>query len=108
MRRQSRQVVGIMVHIVAIRGLGRAAMATAVMGDNAIAVMQEEQQLRVPIIGRQRPAVAAHDRRARTPVLAPRRKRWPNISATSGSSSTTMMLTLMGSSLVENLRPVLG
>jgi len=69
MRRQSRQVVGIMVHIVAVGGLGRAAMATAVMGDDAIAMMQEEQQLRVPIIGRHRPAVAKHDRLARTPVL---------------------------------------
>jgi len=27
-------------------------MATAVMRDNAIAVMQEEQQLRIPVIGR--------------------------------------------------------
>jgi hypothetical protein len=42
---------------VAVGGLGRATMATAVMGDNAIAMMQEEQQLRVPIIGRQRPAM---------------------------------------------------
>ena len=50
MRRQSRQVVGIMVHIVAVGGLGRATMASAVMGDNAIAMMQEEQQLRIPII----------------------------------------------------------
>jgi hypothetical protein len=32
-------------------------------------MMQEEQQLRVPIIGRQRPAVAKHDRLARTPAL---------------------------------------
>ena len=51
MRRQSRQVVGIMVHIVAV-GLGRVTVAMAVMGDNPIAMMQEEQQLRVPIIGR--------------------------------------------------------
>src|ERR1700752_1019943 len=69
MRRQSRQIVGIMVHIVAVGGLGRATMATAVMGDNAIAMIEEEQQLRVPIIGRQWPAVAEHDRLARTPVL---------------------------------------
>src|SRR5260370_11232122 len=68
MRRQSRQVVGIMVHIVAVGGLGRATMAAAVMGDDAIAMMQEEQQLRVPIIGGQRPAVAGHERVARTPV----------------------------------------
>jgi hypothetical protein len=58
-----------MVHIVAVGGLGRATMATAVMGDNAIAMMQEKQQLRVPFIGRQRPPVAEHNRLARTPVL---------------------------------------
>ena len=40
---QSRQVVGIVVHIVAVGSLGRATMATAIMGDNAIAMMQEEQ-----------------------------------------------------------------
>ena len=69
MRRQSGQIVGIMVHVVAIGGLGRAAMATAVMGDDAVAMIEEEQQLRGPIIGRQRPAMAEHDRLARTPVL---------------------------------------
>src|SRR3981081_2054370 len=69
MRRQSGQVVGIVIHIVAVAGLGRATVATAVMGNNAIALMQEEQQLRVPVIGRQRPSMAEHDRLARTPVL---------------------------------------
>jgi hypothetical protein len=56
-------IVGLMVHIMAVGSLDRAAtMATAVMGDNAIATMEEEQQLRVPIIGRQRPAVPEHNR----------------------------------------------
>ena len=44
-------------------------MAAAVMGDDAIAMMQEEQHLRVPVIGRQRPAMTEHDRLAGTPVL---------------------------------------
>src|SRR5271163_4550343 len=65
MRRQRRQVIGIMVHIVAVAGLGRATVATAVMGDNAIAMTEEEQHLRVPVIGRQWPAVAEHDRLGR-------------------------------------------
>src|ERR1700736_3556528 len=69
MCRKSRQVVGVVVHIVAVGGLGGATMATAVMGNHAIAMMQEEQQLRVPIIGRQRPAMAEHNWLARTPVL---------------------------------------
>src|SRR5580693_6128944 len=69
MLRKSGQVVGVVVHIVALGGLSGAAMATAVMGDHAIAMVQEEQQLRVPIIGRQGPAMAEHNCRARTPVL---------------------------------------
>src|SRR5437870_7091966 len=69
MRRKSRQVVGVMVHIVALGGLGGATVATAVMGDHAVAMMQEEQQLRVPIIRRQRPAMAEHDWLARSPIL---------------------------------------
>ena len=63
-RRQGRQVVDVMVHIVVVGGLGRATMATAIMGDNAKAMMQEEQRLCVPVIGRRRPAVAEHDRLA--------------------------------------------
>src|SRR5258708_30021693 len=69
MRRKSGQVVGVMVHVVAVGGLGGTAMATAVMRDHPIAMMQEEQQLRVPIIGRQRPAMAEHNWLARPPVL---------------------------------------
>ena len=61
MLRKSSQVVRIMVHIVAIGDWSGASMATAVMGDHAIAPMKEEQQLRIPVIGRQRPAVAEHN-----------------------------------------------
>ena len=69
MRGQRRQVIGVMIHVVAVADLGGAAVAAPVMGDDAIAVLQEEQHLRVPVIGRQRPAMAEHDRLARTPVL---------------------------------------
>ena len=69
MRGQRREVVGVVVHVVAVAGLGRAAVAAPVMGDDAIAVAEEEQHLRVPVVGRQRPAVAEHDRLARAPVL---------------------------------------
>src|SRR5437667_632602 len=58
-----------MIHVMAAAGLGGAAMAAPVMGDDAIAVLEEEQHLRVPIIGRQRPAVAEHDGLAFAPVL---------------------------------------
>ena len=42
-------------------GLGGATMAASVVGDDAIAAIQEEQHLRVPVIGRQWLAVAEHD-----------------------------------------------
>ena len=69
MRGQRRQVVGIMIHVVAVGGLAGAAMAAAVMGDDAIAVIEEEQHLRVPVIGRQRPAMAEDDRLTVAPIL---------------------------------------
>src|ERR1700761_8066411 len=69
MSHKSGQVVSVMVHIVAIGGLGGASVATAVMGDHAIAVMQKEKHLRVPVIGRKRPAMAKHNRLTFTPVL---------------------------------------
>src|ERR1700736_3907880 len=61
MRGQRREIVSIVIHVVAAAGLARAAMASSVMCDDAIAVFKEEQQLRVPVIGRQRPAVAKDD-----------------------------------------------
>jgi len=57
MRRKSRQVVGVMIHIVAIGGLGGATMATSVTGDHAIAMTQEEKQTARP---NHRPIVANH------------------------------------------------
>ena len=52
----------IMIHVVAFRDLGRTAVAAAVMGDDAVAVRDEEQHLRVPIVGGERPSVMEHDR----------------------------------------------
>ena len=69
MRRHGRKVVGIVIHVVAVAGLAGAAMAAAVMGDDPIAVIEEEQQLRVPVIGRERPAMREHHRLAAAPVL---------------------------------------
>src|SRR6185312_7041306 len=40
-----------------------------VVGDDAVAVLEEEQHLRVPVIGRQRPAVAEDDGLTLSPVL---------------------------------------
>ena len=69
MRRQSRKVVGIVIHVMAVAGLAGPAVAATVMGDDSIAMTEEEQHLRVPIIGRQRPAVAKHYGLTLAPVL---------------------------------------
>ena len=69
MRRQRREIGGIVIHVVAIAGLGRAAVSAPVMRDDAEALVQEEQHLRVPVVGRQRPAMAEHDRLTAAPVL---------------------------------------
>ena len=45
------QVIGIMIHVMAVARLGGTAMSTPVVGDDTIAVLEEEQHLCVPIIG---------------------------------------------------------
>ncbi len=69
MRRHCRKIVGIMIHVVSIARLGGPSVAAPVMGDDAIAVIEEEHHLRVPVIGAQRPAVAENNRLTRAPVL---------------------------------------
>jgi hypothetical protein len=44
-------------------------MAAPVVGDHSETLAEEEYHLRVPIIGRQRPAVAKHDGLTLAPVL---------------------------------------
>src|SRR5882724_2033039 len=58
-----------MIHVMAVAGLAGSAVATAVMGDDSIAVIEKEQHLRVPVVGRQRPAMAEHDRLTVAPIL---------------------------------------
>src|SRR5208337_1172455 len=66
---QRRQVVGIVIHVMAAAGLAGAPMAAAVMGDHAKTLAEEEEHLRVPIVRRERPAMAEHDGLTRAPVL---------------------------------------
>src|SRR6202041_168411 len=66
---QRRQVVGIMIHVVAVPGLAGTPMAPPVMSDHAVATLAEEQHLCVPIVRRKRPAVTKDDRLAFSPVL---------------------------------------
>jgi len=53
----------------AVARLGGATMASPVVGNDPEALAEEEQHLRVPIIGRQRPAVAKHDGLTFAPVF---------------------------------------
>ena len=68
-RGQRLDVFGVGVHFVAGVGLGRTAVATAVVGDDAKTVIEEEQHLIVPVIGAERPAVMENDRLALAPIL---------------------------------------
>jgi hypothetical protein len=63
------QVVGVVVHVVAVPRLARAAVAAAVVGDAAVALAGEEDHLRFPAVRVQRPTVAEHDGLAAAPVL---------------------------------------
>src|SRR4030095_1136865 len=63
------QIVGIMVHVVAAAGLSGAAMPAPIMCDDPITFGKEEQHLRVPVVGRQGPAVAEDDGLTFAPVL---------------------------------------
>src|SRR5437588_4122679 len=58
-----------MIHVMAAARLGRAAMAPPVMGDETEALAEQEEHLSVPIVRRERPAMAEHDGLTRTPVL---------------------------------------
>src|ERR1700756_1766699 len=69
MRGERLKIVSIMIHVVTVARLRGPAVATAVMRYDAIAVTQEEHHLRVPVIRRQRPPVAEHDRLTLAPVL---------------------------------------
>ena len=58
MRRYRGEIIGIMIQVVAIGDLAKPAVSAAVMSDDAIAVIEEEQQVRIPIVGRQRATMA--------------------------------------------------
>jgi hypothetical protein len=64
----SRKIVGVVIQIVPVADLRRTTMSPPVMRYYAIALTQEEQHLRVPVITRKRPAMAEHDGLTRTPT----------------------------------------
>ncbi|MNH25494.1 hypothetical protein D3C79_854910 [compost metagenome] len=66
-----RHVVGVVVHVMAIPDLAGAPVAAAVVGDDTVALGQEKQHLRVPVVGAQWPAMVKEDHlgAARAPVF---------------------------------------
>src|SRR5438132_7863271 len=69
MHGQRCKIVGIVIHVVAVARLGGPAVAASIMGYDAIAVIEEEQHLRIPVIGRQRPTMTKDNRLSFAPVL---------------------------------------
>src|SRR5436190_15358967 len=63
------QIVGIVVHVVSAAGLSRATMSTPISCNDAETFAEEKKHLRVPVVGRQRPAVAEDDGLSFAPVL---------------------------------------
>src|SRR5258708_1688670 len=63
------QIVGIVVEVVAVAYLRRTTVTASVVGYDAITLLEEEQHLRVPVIGREWPAVAEHDGLTFAPIL---------------------------------------
>ena len=51
MRRHRGEVIGVVIHVVAVGDLAGATVAASVMSDDAIAVIEEEQHLCIPVIG---------------------------------------------------------
>src|SRR4029077_6543520 len=69
MRCQRCQIIGIVIHVVTVAHLCGSSMTPAVMSYDAIAVLGEKQEMRVPVAGRERPAMAEHDGLTFAPVL---------------------------------------
>src|ERR1700729_1470238 len=69
MLNHGRRVGCIVIHVVPIRHLARASVPAAVDANNAMAVLEKEQHLRIPVIGTQGPAVMEDNRLTVTPIL---------------------------------------
>src|SRR5258708_7070533 len=69
MRSECGKVIGIVIHVVSVAGLARSSVTSPVMGDDSIAVIQEEHHLGVPVICTQWPAVAEDNWLSLAPVL---------------------------------------
>jgi hypothetical protein len=66
---QCRKVIRIGVQVVAVPGLARSAMATAVMGNAPIAARGQKKHLVLECVRTQRPSVAEYNGLTRSPIL---------------------------------------
>ena len=66
---ERREVVGVGVHLVAARGLVGAPVAAPIVGDRSVAIVRQEDHLRLPGVGVEGPAVAEDDGLPFAPVL---------------------------------------
>ncbi len=64
-----REIVGVVVHVEPVGHVRGAAVPAPVVRDHAVAVLEKEHHLRVPVVRRERPPMAEHDRLPRSPVL---------------------------------------
>src|ERR1700682_3301222 len=63
------EVIGVVIHVVSVPRLTRSSVTSPIMGDDAIAMIQEEHHLRVPVVRTKWPAVPKHNRLSFAPVL---------------------------------------
>jgi hypothetical protein len=66
---KGRQIVCVCIHVIAIPWLVRSAMTAAVMRDDTMSVLAEENHLRVPGISGKGPPVRKNDRVPAAPIL---------------------------------------
>src|SRR6266478_3324719 len=69
MRGERGEVIGVVIHIVAIAGLARASVASTVVRDYSIVMTQKEQHLCIPVICAQGPSVTENYRLTAAPIL---------------------------------------
>ena len=55
-------VGGVVVHVVSVGHLGRAAVAAPIVGDDSVALVEEVEELGVPVVGTEGPAVMEDER----------------------------------------------
>ena len=66
---ESREIVRVRVHLIAVPGLAGPPVATPVVRNDAIAALPEEEHLPVPVVRRQRPSMRKNDRLPFAPIL---------------------------------------